>query len=298
MTMTMTKPVTITRDALHLLHVDNSNVLFDERGVRFDVEAYSRFKYGQADTGRAYGLQLAQLLATKYRDLALSEDKIVVMGPSYKFLSTASHGAVRMFCIALNTFRVRNGFDPAYELHSIRSTVGSDSYAMGDAALRATHLAKSKYHVDTAMIKGAHVIFIDDVNITGSTEQRSIDRTIPCEPLDMLCLHVAIVDPDYAASNAAIENTMNKTIPLSLGTVACLIGKDNFRLNTRVFRSIMEWKDQVQLEAFFVGLDDSWLLTMYEALVSGTVEMYNRFPEATHTLESVLRIRNILPEVL
>lgn len=291
----MTTP--IAHFALHMLHVDSCDALVDEAGALFDIESYSRFKYGHKGIGRKYGVALARAFVAAYPDIALSDEKVVVSGPSYKYLSTASHGIVKSFCTALNAYRVRHGIEPVQELHSIRSTVGSDTYAMGDAALRATHLAKSKYHVDTEMVRNSHFIFIDDVNVTGATQERTIDRTLPCEPLDIHCLHVAVIDPDYAASHAAIEDRMNKTVPLSLDAIAELIECSNFRLNTRVFRSIMEWADLNDLSWFLMSLEDGWLLDMHDALVSGTVEMYNRFPEATQLLETLLRQRGLYPEV-
>ena len=285
--------VHVTRHNLYELHVDTDNQLIDQKGDLFDVAAYSRFKYGQADTGRLYALALARDFIATYPDTALHDEKIVVSGPSYKYLSTASHGIVHYFCMALNAYRVQRGLEPVQQLHSIRSTVGSDAYAAGDAALRATHLAKSEYHVDTEMIRGSLFIFIDDVNVTGATEERTLERTIPCGPLGIFCLHVAAIDPAYAETNAAIENVMNKAVPLSLEGIQSLIREDNFRLNTRVFRSIMEWKNIDELERFLLLQNESVLLEMYAALVGGTSEMYGRFPAATQVFEQVLQRRGL-----
>lgn len=288
----------VTRYNLHELHVGANNALVDQNGQPFDIAAYSRFKYGQADTGRHYGTELARQFIAAFSEAALDPEKIVVSGPSYKYLSTASHGIVHHFCVALNAYRVKRGLEPVQEMHSIRSSVGSDTYAMGDAALRAKHLAKSQYHIDTEMIRDSLFIFIDDVNVTGATEERTLARTLPCNPRAIYCLHVAAIDPAYAHENAAIENTMNKTVPLDLDFISQLIAENNFRLNTRVFRSIMEWPDLCKLEAFLQEQEDTVLLEMYAALVSGTVEMYGRFPEATALFERVLQEYGILPEVL
>ncbi len=290
--------LTVARHNLYELHMDNKGSLVGKTGSPFDVAAYSRFKYGQADIGRHYGVELAQAFICEFPDVALRDGKIVVSGPSYKYLSTASHGVVHYFCVVLNAYRVKRGYEPVQQLHSIRSTVGSDAYAMGDATLRATHLAKSRYHVDSEMVRGSTFVFIDDVNVTGATEQRTLLRTIPCEPLEVFCLHVAVIDPEYAETHAAIENVMNKTVPLDLVNILKLIDADNFRLNTRVFRSIMEWTNKLELKMFLGHLKHGLLLEMYAALVGGTAEMYGRFPEATELFESVMRDRNLLPKVL
>lgn len=293
---TISTDVRVTRLNLFELHVDNG-VLIDQLGNQFHVSAYSQFKYGRADIGRDYGYKLAAEFIKNFAEAAHDTDKIVVSGPSYKYLSTASHGVVHHFCVALNAYRVKHGLEPVQQMHSIRSTVGSDTYAMGDASVRATHLAKSKYHTDTELVRGSLFIFIDDVNVTGATEERTLLRTIPCDPREIYCLHVAAIDPEYANQNASIENVMNKTVPLNLFYVGKLIREGNFRLNTRVFRSIMEWSNLGELEVFLLAQHDSVLLEMYAALAGGTVEMYNRFPAATQLFELVLLRRGLLPVI-
>ncbi len=238
------------------------------------------------------------MFVARHPEIALSEDKLVLSGPSYKYLSTASHGIVHHFAVALNLFRVRHDLEPVQQLHMIRSTVGTDAYAMGDAAVRATHLAKSSYHIDAGMVNDGHFIFIDDVNVTGATEARTLDRINVLMPKSMTCLHVAEIDPDYAVDNAAIENVMNKTVEFSLENVLRLAQQRNFRLNTRTFRSIMEWSDQEKLADFLLAVDDVLLLEMGAAIVGGTKEMFSRFPSATMLLLDVLSRRELLPQVI
>lgn len=297
MTAALKSEIDVQRFNLHELHVAANGELINQFGEQFNVIAYSRFKYGQADIGRHYGIALAKQFMLNFPQICVSPNKVVVSGPSYKYLSTASHGVVYHFCNSLNSYRVKHGLEPVQELHSIRSTVGSDTYAMGDATLRATHLAKSKYHVDTELVQGSHFVFIDDVNVTGATEERTLLRTIPCQPQSIHCLHVAAIDPAYANANAAIENAMNKSVALSLDYIRSLIIADNFRLNTRVFRSILEWPNPDELQDFLTNLRDSLLLEMHAAIVGGTVEMYRRFPKSTLLLEMELVRRNLILEV-
>lgn len=271
------------------LEPDAGGQLRDMYGEVFDVEEYSRFKYGKKSTGRLYGQALAHSYI-KMHSGVFNSDKTVVSGPSYKFLSTASHGVVDSFCRTLNFQRVIRGLEPVLQLHQIRSTVGSDAYAMGDAALRATHLDKSEYHVDTELVRDSHFIFIDDVSVTEATEKRTLSRVIPCGPKSIRCLHVASITPGYAKGNASIENTMNKAVPLDPVQILYLIQSNDFRLNTRVFRSILEW-DSYTLRAFLIAINDDLLIEMFTALVSGTVEMFRRFEESTNLLLDVVSDR-------
>ncbi len=288
--------VSVTRFALHLLHSEGET-LVDEHGLAFDMRSYSRFKYGNASIGHQYGVRLAESFIDLYPAVAGSNEKIVVAGPSYKYLGTASQGISRAFSFVLNAFRVAKGLEPVYQLHVIRSSVGNDTYAMGDAAYRALHLASNEYHIDRELVEDSTFIFIDDVNVTGATEDRTLQRTMLCRPTAIYSLHVAQIDSREAMSNAAIENVMNKTIPVTLSALDELIKEGNFRLNSRVFRTIMEWSQLDELERFLLLRTDRDLIEMYDALVGGTAEMYGRKPQATAVLEKVLAFRELLPHL-
>lgn len=269
--------------------------LIDESGAPFDMEAYSRLKYGDRSLTRDYGYGLARVFIDRHPALANDPGRMLVTSASYKYLSTASEGIAEYFFLALNAFRVQRGLEPAMKLHVIRFKIGKDDYATATAAERAHDLHTTVRHLDTELVRGSVVVVIDDARITGSTELRALERLLPCEPAAICSLHVAIVDEEWASrdENAGIENVMNKTLTTTLNDIAAAIEAGNFRLNTRVFRAMMECPDPDAFYQFLTARSDAFLEEMYTALVSGMVEMYNRSPQGTSTLEQVISERKL-----
>lgn len=290
----------IVRSALQHLSIWDDSTLFDVRtGNTFDAASYSRLKYGDASVARTYGIELAKHFVAQFPALAFSSDRVIVTGPSYKYLSTAAQGIAETFGTVLNAARVRAGYEPTTPLHIIRAWVGSDTYAMASLEERQRQLPAGGQHVDHGLVKDSVVIVIDDVSITGSTERAIQLHMEPAQPKTLCFLHVAEVNREEALQNASIENVINKTITPTLGNFLALIEEDNFRLNSRVFRTIMETSttDMRELNRFFSKVPSKLLLAMYDALVSGTVEMYNRYPAANDLLEQKLASRQLLADV-
>ena len=287
--------ITVVRDALQHLVINDGKALVDTNGTPFDTAAYSRMKYGDAKVARDWGVALARHFVANHPRLAFDSRRVIVTGPSYKYLSTAAQGVAEAFSTVFNSARVVRGLEPSLSLHIIRAWVGSDSYAMASMEERARQLPAGGQHVDHGLIQGSVVIVIDDVSITGTTERAIQAHIEPAEPAALCFLHVADVDQEQALANSAIEDAMNKMVAPTLDTFRMLVMTGNMRLNSRVFRTIMETSttDPAGLVRFMRSVPDHFLMTMYDALVGGTVEMFERYPLATGMLRRELLDRNL-----
>lgn len=284
---------TIMRDATHCLR-RQENLLVDESGVVFDTVAYSRFKYGHKPTAVGYGLGLARRFIRNFPDLALSERHLLVASAPYKFLPNASHTIAETFTTALNSYRVMRGFEPAMALHLVRYKMGTDGYATSTPEERKYTLSQAALrHVDANLVRDSIVIAIDDVRITGSTQDRIEELLYPCDPFAVCFLHVARLDEEQANAEAGIENLMNKRFSTTLATIAVDIDAGEFQLNARVFRTIIEWDDLDALSGFLMQRSDAFLGELYAVLVSSTLEMYQRKPDGTRVLKDVIVRRKL-----
>lgn len=284
----------IMRDATHHLRLQE-NLLVDESGAVFNTVAYSRFKYGHKPTAVSYGLRLAHRFIRNFPDLTLSERHLLVASAPYKFLPNASYAIAEAFTTALNSYRVMRGFEPAMALHLVRYKMGTDSYATSTPEERKYTLSEAALrHVDANLVRDAIIIAIDDVRITGSTQDRIEELLRPCSPFAVCFLHVARLDEAQANAEAGIENLMNKRFSTTLATIAADIDAGEFQLNARVFRTIIGWSDLDALSSFLMQRSDAFLEELYAALVSSTLEMYQRTPDGTRVLEDVI-IRRKLP---
>lgn len=287
--------ITLVRDALQHLVITDDGTLVGADGTPFNVVAYSRMKYGDASIARNWGVALARHFVSTQPELAFDPRRVIVTGPSYKYLSTAAQGIAEAFSTVLNSARQMRGVEPTLPLHIIRAWVGSDSYAMASREERARQLPKGGQHVDLGLVSDSIVIVIDDVSITGTTEETIREHIQEANPAMMCFLHVADVDREQALANSRIEDAMNKIIEPTLNDFLSRINLRNMRLNSRVFRTIMETSttDVEGLEWFMSLVPDSFLMTMYDVLVGGTNEMFNRYPIATAMLRKELADREL-----
>jgi SAM-dependent methyltransferase len=282
-------PTTVVRTAALSLTAKNGQVVDISDGSPFDVDSYSRFKYGQTGVALTYGFAVARAFIGAFPALAASTKRVVVTGPSYKYLPTPAQGIADAFSTALNTHRMMKGLEPVLPMHIIRSQVGTDTYAMVSLAERAKLLGKSNHHVDGSLIHDAIVISIDDVKLTGHTEQRMHERLMPHEPDTICYLHLAVV----ADSPPQIEAVMNSAFKTTLDTIAADIAAGNFRLGSRVFDFILKWNDEDELYRFLCERTDAFLMELHAALVGSTSEFYNRYPNGCATLNRVVRERKL-----
>src|ERR1044072_955656 len=90
-------------------HEDGSFQLAD--GQPFDVEAYSRIKYGDVRHAWAYGAALAESIVGELPEQTLHE-KAAMTVPAYAYSPKPALAVARAALTELNTFRAQNGVQP------------------------------------------------------------------------------------------------------------------------------------------------------------------------------------------
>lgn len=279
---------TVRTAALRLTR--KAGVLVDMDGEQpFNVVEYSRFKYGKLSPATTYGHAVALAFIRDLPELATTTKRIVVTGPSYKHLPTPAQGIADAFSSALNVYRIHKGLEPAVPMHVIRSRVGTDTYAMVSLAERMKINGQSEHHVDADLVRDAIVIVIDDVKLTGQTEQRMHERLIPHMPDTICYVHLAVLENTVET----VEGEMNSAFLTTLDTIASDIETADFRLCSRVFDFILKWPNTEELYRFFMARSDAFLEAAYIALTSATAEFFVRYPEGTDTLARVVRERKL-----
>ena len=278
-TTVRTAALRLTRKAGMLVNADD--------GESFDVIEYSRFKYGKLSPAKAYGYAVAHAFIRDFPELAATNKRIVVTGPSYKYLPTPAQGIADAFSCALNVYRAYRGLEPTVPMHVIRSRVGTDTYAMVSLTERMKLNGQSEHHVDAGLVRDSVIIVVDDVKLTGQTEQRMHERLTPHAPDTICYLHLAVVENTVET----VEGEMNSAFLTTLDTIASDIETADFRLCSRVFDFILKWPNAEELYRFFKDRSDAFLEAAYTALTSSTAEFFMRYPEGTEVLARVVRER-------
>ena len=101
----------------------------------------------------------------------------------------------------------------------IKSRMSDDSYARAGHADRRRELARQDFRVDETLIRGAHVLVVDDLRITGSAEQATGRFLASLEPEGTWYLHAARLATELGRSDPGLESEINQSAPT--GRMTC-----------------------------------------------------------------------------
>jgi len=205
----------------------------------FNETAYSEFKFGN----RAYAKQFAKELFTgfisRYSELLLSSQEIVILPSPYLSIPTASNFLCHYFKIQLNKFLFENNKKASIESKIYRNQTYVTDYGNLDFEERLKLISNDTYYLDRNFIDGKLCIFVDDIKITGSHEH-TVNKILKQFDVngDFIFLYFAeLVNRDIHPN---IENYYNYFSIKNVQDIVDLINKENFQFNTRIVKFILK----------------------------------------------------------
>jgi hypothetical protein len=143
----------------------------DPDKMGFDPKVYSRLKFGSNEAARQCGYELADTYFAVHSDTLLSNDCVVIASP-YNYVKNAATIMTEHFINRLNSKLVKAA-GKTLEYSVIHRKV---SYTMDYGFLpknaRKGLLDNDLFYFNQDFVEGKHLIFIDDVKITGTHEDK------------------------------------------------------------------------------------------------------------------------------
>lgn len=231
-------------------HTGNANFM------GFYPEDYSRFKYGSKSIARKFGRELAEsfIESETFQNMfeALNNPNGVIIYPApYNFIPTATFALKDYFIAAYNEIVIpKYGFKPLIEgkigrLYSYNSDYGAMSKEERDAAI-----SGDDFYIDVTQAEGKTLIYLDDIRITGSHEERirHLANKTGLDKQPHVYLYFAqLMDPENA--DPKVENYLNYYAVKNLLDINNIVKNDEFIFNTRVVKYILAAPSQ-EFEAF------------------------------------------------
>lgn len=220
----------MNRYSLH--KIDNKDKL------PFSATKYSKFKFGCKTTAREFGLALAKGFISEYLSENPIKGQIVICSSPYCFIPTATYAMKDYFVQALNMHLVNIGSPVVEETKIHRTITYKEDYGGLDKDARMKLIGNDGFHMDKEFVKGKTILFLDDVFITGSHE------AMICSMIDRLklkndCMFLYFGQLVSSEVHPSIENDLNYAYVKSLLDLDSIIKNDNFLLNTRVVKYIL-----------------------------------------------------------
>ena len=219
-------------------------------GTQFDPHAYSRFKYGHEDIAQAYGRELAKLVAERLATALETGEPITITGTAYRSMPNAASRVAHAVYWSLK----EAGFNVIYS-RIYRMILTEGDYGRMSEADRLSATKRKSLSVDPGDYEGRHVVVIDDIKITGTIEQSSLDFFSNMPILSLTLAHVLQLNQTLHEPNPGLEGLLNQTAIKNLDDLWQMIyiagSTEEFpwHLNARTAKFILE-ADEEDLKKF------------------------------------------------
>lgn len=261
-----------------------------------DKAAYSRFKYGSKSVSRQFGAELGTAFYKRYivGNADITRDDQLIIAPSpYMFIPTAAFGLKDYMISALNPLLVKEGFKPMQETKIYRETGYTLDYGSMSAAERRNAIGSEQFHTDATFLKDKVVLFLDDIRITGSHEERMIEmiKRLELEKYYKKCIFIYYASLVDAKTDPQIEDYLNLYAINSLLDINKIIANDEFLFNTRNVKYILN-APHVDCVFFLHYQSTTFLQTLYREAIGNSYHLEPKFQMNFNYLQYLVDPKN------
>lgn len=150
------------------------NGFYDLEDAAFSPEDYSALKFGSDVIARKFGYQLADAFFAAHTDVLLANQCVVIPSP-YNHVENAATIMTKHFVNRLNEHLVlANGGHVEYTIIHRKVSYTND-YGFLSKEKRKGLIDNDRFFMNKQFLKGKLLIFIDDVRITGTHEDKLVE---------------------------------------------------------------------------------------------------------------------------
>ncbi len=239
------------------------------KNAPFDVELYSRLKFGSGRAARVIGRDLADRFYPHYvNDLALGDSVIIPAASTAVPIASSMLG--QHFFNRLNDLLCRDGL-PNCEWSVIHRTVPYKAdYASQSKEMRAHMLAQDSQYFNRDYIEGKRLFFIDDSRITGNHEEHMTDIM---RALGITNPHTFVAYCEYTGNDPTIERKLNHCFVKDIYDIVHLSHEPGHVTTTRVVRILIEAKTVDLRRAMRSATKEFIESVYYGAIVNGYADL-------------------------
>lgn len=254
----------------------------DLNSLGFSDKDYSKMKHGSKATSRKFGVDLANkfLCSSEFVGLVpfLTGKEIVICSAPWKSIGVASTHIKNYFVSRFNP--IWSEVSPSLQdLKVYRGHSYNDDYGSMDKEARSQAINSDDFHIDKEFIKNKVLIFIDDVKITGSHEDR-IQKLLENVGFEGTVIYLYYAEY-LGDGNPDIENLLNYAFVKCLLDINYIIQNDEFIFNTRVVKYILK-SNHEEFKSFINYQSKSFMFELTKEL---TGNEYHKIPEYRENYE-------------
>lgn len=243
-----------------------------------EVALYSRFKHGDVEAIRHFGRELANEVIYRtdvgsFLRPMLNEAKehgqfVSITAPGVRNVVSASNFLMREAAQRLNLYLSLQGW-PTMAIRTLgRLRSGRDNYAELSSDGRAERDLRTQTLIPRSEYEAypSHVVFLDDVEVTGQTVNRARAESLAAGALSFRAIYLFRVEPEQAAADPGIEHRMNQaTVTGGLeAVVAEILRHPDYQPVQRMLRLLLHPRNRENLQEFLAReVGDAILTRLY-----------------------------------
>lgn len=267
----------------------------DPSSVPFSAIEYSRFKFGDGDIAKKYGVDLFEYFKKNYLQRLVSYyDEFYIFSSPYDQIPTASFYLTQSFYDSFKSYLLANNFtNKTVRISKIkRCQTYTDDYGEMNAEERFNLIKNDTYKLLEYPTSKDLCIFIDDISITGA-HQRVVEKLISDCNIKTHSIFLYFGKLNNSDIDPSFENQLNYSFVNNYLRLLDVVISDSFKITTRTIKYILSL-NQIKLELFIGQLifsEKSDLL--YEILDLSFANQYNQIELYQKNLNAIkLRLKS------
>lgn len=247
------------------------------RSLEKEIGIYSRMKFGDVEAIQWWATILARAtvgelksggsLREMFERCKEKGEYIYLMAPGVRNVISASNRLMRETAHRVNAYLSLQGLPTMICRPLTRLGSGRANYAQLDAKSRQSRHKTTKSIIPRSEFEeqAIHVVFLDDVEITGSTVNRAQKRCLEGGALSFHSLFAMRATPALALQDSGIEHRMNQfAVRGNLDeTVAAILDHEAYQPVQRMLRLLLHPSNRLDLNDFADRLKSNILLRLY-----------------------------------
>lgn len=261
--------------------------IYDEDDLPFEIEDYSKFKYGSKTVARKFGKILAKRFWTQVLRHRLPTKPIMVYPSPYNFIPTATFIMKDYFIKHLNEYLVNAGLPPVKEGKIYRNSAYIMDYGTMSLEERDAVMKDDAFYIDAHFAKDKILVFLDDIKVTGSHEKR-IDTMVKEYKLQNETYYLYFASVEDPSIEPNFEDRINLAAIKNLVDISKIIRNEDFAFNTRVIKYILAAPEE-EFKTFIAYQSNVFIDTLWHYAMGNSYHLEEKFkPNFSHLQTIVL----------
>lgn len=251
-----------------------AHVFSDINKVGFNPSDYSKLKFGSTLSAKKFGQEMAEKFFQQHKKV-LESGECLVIPSAYNMLEIAATLLAKHFMRSLNVILVKHKLPIVKWTIMHRTITYFSDYAHMSKEDRKKMLGGDRFFINKEFIKGKTLLFIDDVIITGTHEEK-IKEFLQTEHINNNVMFLYYIK--YTGNDPKTESVLNTSGVNCPDTYVKLINEPDHQIIVRTCKFLLNGSAD-DLNKVLSQCGDEFVVKLHEACLLEEYHLVDRYKE-------------------